>query len=118
MGFSKLTKLYVINVCFMDDCVDEGWGGGGEGVGRSGCGRCFVLVFARMRPCDLIEYNKLQFLKLLFVYLRNLGVLKNSFKWAFYIESELVGFWRLRGKPECAVKNLSKQGREPTTIST
>ena len=81
MGFSKLTKLYVINVCFMDDCVDEGWGGGGgEGVGRSGVGRCFVLVFARMRPCDLIEYNKLQFLKLLFVYLRNLGVLKNSFK--------------------------------------
>ena len=31
MGFSKLTKLYVINVCFMDDCVDEGWGGGGGG---------------------------------------------------------------------------------------
>ena len=79
MGFSKLTKLYVINVCFMDDCVDEGWGGG-EGVGRSGVGRCFVLVFARMRPCDLIEYKKVAFFKLLFVYLRNLGVLKNSFK--------------------------------------
>ena len=47
MGFfSKLTKFYVVNVCFMDDCVGEGWGGG-EGVGRSGVGRCFVLVFAR-----------------------------------------------------------------------
>ena len=69
-------------------------GGGGreEGVGRSGVGRCFVLVFARMRPCDLIEYKKLQFFKLLFVYLRNLGVLKNSFKCAFYMESEFVGF--------------------------
>ena len=97
-------------------------GGEGGGGGRSGkkWGRemfCFGLC-PRMRRCDLIEYNKLQFLKLLFVYLRNLGVLKNSFKWAFYIESEFVGFWRLRGKPECAVKNLSKQGREPTTIST
>ena len=118
MGFSKLTKLYVINVCFMDDCVDEGWGGGGgkewEEVGSGD------VLFWSLPGCvrDLIEYNKLQFLKLLFVYLRNLGVLKNSFKWAFYIESELVGFWRLRGKPECAVKNLSKQGREPTTIST
>lgn len=67
-------------------------GAGEGGVGRSGVGRCFVLVFARMRPCDLIEYRKLQFLKLLFVYLRNLGVLKNSFKCAFYIESEFVGF--------------------------
>ena len=91
MGFSKLTKFYVVNVCFMDDCVGEGWGGG-EGVGRSGVGRCFVLVFARMRPCDLIEYKKVAFFKLLFVYLRNLGVLKNSFKCAFYMESEFVGF--------------------------
>ena len=71
-----------------------GVGRGGEEVGRRRVGRCFVLVFARMRPCDLIEYKKLQFLKLLFVYLRNLGVLKNSFKCAFYIESEFVGFWR------------------------
>ena len=53
MGFSKLTKLYVINVCFMDDCIDEGWGGGG---GRSGkkWGRemfCFGLCpDASMRP--------------------------------------------------------------------
>ena len=52
----------------MDDCAGGGGGGGGGGVGRSGVGRCFVLVFARMRPCDLIEYNKLQFFKLLFVY--------------------------------------------------
>ena len=47
----------------------------------------------------------------LFTYETYLRVLKNSFKWAFYIESEFVGFWRPRGKPECAVKNLSEQGR-------
>ena len=76
MGFSKLTKFYVVNVWFMDDCVGGGGGGGGKGVQRSGVRRCFVLVFARMRQCDLIEYKKLQFLKLLFVYLRNLGVLR------------------------------------------
>ena len=58
--FSKLTKLYVVNVCFMDDCA--GGGGGGGGAGRSG------KKWGRMRPCDLIEYNKLQFFKLLFVY--------------------------------------------------
>ena len=34
MGFSKLTKFYVVNVCFMDDCVGGSGGGGGEG--RSG----------------------------------------------------------------------------------
>ena len=28
--FSKLTKLYVVNVCFMDDCAGGGGGGGGE----------------------------------------------------------------------------------------
>ena len=33
MGFSKLTKFYVVNVCFMDDCVG---GGGGGGEGRRG----------------------------------------------------------------------------------
>lgn len=40
------------------------------------------VLFWSLPGCvrDLIEYNKLQFLKLLFVYLRNLGVLKNSFK--------------------------------------
>ena len=99
MGFSKLTKFYVVNVCFMDDCVGGGGGGGRKEWERSGVGRCFVLVFARMRPCDLIEYKKVAFFKLLFVYLRNLGVLKNSFKCAFCMESEFVGFWRPRGKP-------------------
>ena len=81
MGFfSKLTKFYVVNVCFMDDCVGEGWGGGGRSGKKWGREMfCFGLC-PRMRRCDLIEYNKLQFLKLLFVYLRNLGVLKNSFK--------------------------------------
>ena len=33
MGFSKLTKFYVVNVWFMDDCVGGGRGGGGKGVG-------------------------------------------------------------------------------------
>jgi len=91
MGFSKLTKFYVVNVWFMDNCVSIG-GGGGERGRKRGARSVFVLVFARMRPCDLIEYKKLQFFKLLFVYLRNLGVLKNSFKCALYIESEFVGF--------------------------
>ena len=36
MGFSKLTKLYVINVCFMDDCVGEGWGEGGRSGKKGG----------------------------------------------------------------------------------
>ena len=74
-------------------CVGGGGGGGGRKEWeRSGVGRCFVLVFARIGPCDLIEYKKVAFFKLLFVYLRNLGVLKNSFKCAFYMESEFVGF--------------------------
>ena len=58
-------------------CVGGGGGGGRKEWERSGVGRCFVLV---------------AFFKLLFVYLRNLGVLKNSFKCAFYMESEFVGF--------------------------
>ena len=53
MGFSKLTKFYVVNVCFMDDCVGGGGGGGKEGVGKK-WGRemfCFGLCpDASMRP--------------------------------------------------------------------
>ena len=100
MGFSKLTKFYVVNVWFMDDCVGGGRGGGGgsggEGGGRSGVGRYFALVSARICSCDLnIGYKKLQLLKPLFVYLRSLGVLKNLFKWIralIQIESKFVGF--------------------------
>ena len=49
--------------------------------------------------------------------MEHLGVLKNSLKRvrAFQIELEFgrVGFYR--GKPEYSDKNLSEQGREPTT---
>ena len=99
MGFSKLTKFYVVNVCFMDDCVGGSGGGGGRKEWeRSGVGRCFVLVFARMRPCDLIEYKKVAFFKLLFVYLGNLGVLKNSFKCAFLHGIRICWFLTTEGK--------------------
>ena len=51
--------------------------------------------------------------------MEHLGVLKNSLKRvrAFQIELEFgrVGFYR--GKPEYSDKNLSEQGREPTTNS-
>ena len=113
MGFfSKLTKFYVVNVCFMDDCVGEGWGGG-EGVGRSGVGRCFVLVFARgcvdatllstiscnFWNCYLFTYETWEFLR------TRLNERSTS------NQNLLVFDRRPRGKPECAVKNLSEQGR-------
>ena len=51
--------------------------------------------------------------------MEHLGVLKNSLKRvrAFQIELEFgrVGFYK--GKPEYSDKNLSEQGREPTTNS-
>ena len=52
--------------------------------------------------------------------MEHLGVLKNSLKRvrAFQIELDFgrVGF-KDRGKPEYSDKNLSEQGREPTTNS-
>ena len=52
---------------------------------------------------------------------KHIGVHMNSFKRvrAFQIELEFgsVGFWG-DGKPEYPEKNLSEQGREPTTNST
>ena len=49
------------------------------------------------------------------------GVLKNSLKRVrasqIELEFESVGFSKERGKPEYPEKNLSEQGREPTTNS-
>ena len=64
-----------------------------------------VLNFVKLWICNL--------------FMEHLGILKNSLKrvCAFQIELEFgrVGFYR--GKPECSDKNLSEQGREPTTNS-
>ena len=112
MGFSKLTKLYVINVCFMDDCFGEGWGEGGKEWEEVGSGDVLFWSLPGCVHATLLSTISCNFLNCyLFTYETYLRVLKKSFKWAFYIESEFVGFWRPRGKPECAVKNLSEQGR-------
>ena len=67
MGFfSKLTKLYVVNVCFMDDCA--GGGGGGEEWEEVGSGDVLFWSLPGCVHATFIEYNKLQFFKLLFVY--------------------------------------------------
>ena len=57
--------------------------------------------------------------KMLFLPTKHLRVHVNSFKRfrAFQIELEVLVFEE-RGKPEYPEKNLSEQGREPTTNST
>ena len=95
MGFSKLTKLYVINVCFMDDCVGEGWGEGGKKWEEGGSGDVLFWSLPGCVHATLLSTISCNFLNCyLFTYETYLRVLKNSFKWAFYIESEFVGFWR------------------------
>ena len=96
----------------------EGGGGRGERSAKKWGPEMFCFGLCPDAPMRPYWVQKIVIFETVICLPTKLRSSKNWFKCAFYIESEFVGFWRPRGKPECAVKNLSEQGREPTTIST